>query len=93
MKKTIISILFSLGVSLLSGCSFLSSEDKQSFVSVDEDHEHVYDQALVSNYFKASDASCTEPAKYYYSCVCGKRSNETFDYGSPLGHDFSEEDT
>ena len=93
MKKTIISILFFLFVSILSGCSLLSSEDKQSFVSVDEDHEHVYDQALVSNYFKASDASCTEPAKYYYSCVCGKRSNETFDYGSPLGHDFSKEDT
>ena len=37
-----------------------------------------------------SSATCTTPAVYYRSCVCGAADNNpdnTFEYGDPLGHD------
>ena len=38
--------------------------------------------------FRKSDATCTSPALYYYSCVCGAYTTEkTFKSGDALGHD------
>ncbi len=34
-----------------------------------------------------SAVNCTEKAKYYYSCACGNKGSELFEYGNPLGHD------
>ena len=52
-------------------------------------HKHIYDQQIVSDEYKASDATCTEPAKYYQSCVCGAKGTETFTDGTPAGHKWS----
>ena len=41
-------------------------------------HAHVYDQQVVNDSYKVSDATCTEPAKYYDSCVCGAKGTHTF---------------
>ena len=49
-------------------------------------HKHIYDQQIVNDEYKASDATCTEPAKYYQSCVCGAKGTETFENGSANGH-------
>ena len=51
---------------------------------------HTYDQKVVSDNYKASDATCTEPARYYYSCICGAKGTETFDDGDATGHSYGE---
>ena len=40
----------------------------------------------------ASEATCTEPQKYYYSCIrCGEIDyTRTFSYGEPTGHIFTQ---
>ena len=48
-------------------------------------NEHVFDQEIASDDYKASDATCNAPAKYYKSCVCGYKGTETFDYGEVDG--------
>ena len=49
---------------------------------------HTYDQESVKDIYKASDANCVSPARYYTSCVCGKKSTETFESGkkNPANH-------
>ena len=54
-----------------------------------EDHSHKYDQQVVGDIYKASDADCEHAATYYYSCTCGDRCSETFEHGRPLGHSYS----
>lgn len=46
---------------------------------------HVYDKEVVADEYRASEATYTEPAKYFKSCVCGKKGTETFDNGEALG--------
>lgn len=53
-------------------------------------HDHVYDQKVVSGEYLAGAATCTEPARYYYSCVCGEPGTATFADGEPLGHNFQD---
>lgn len=45
---------------------------------------HVFDKETVSTTYLASEATYTEAAKYYKSCVCGVKGAETFDHGSSL---------
>ena len=47
---------------------------------------HFYDQQVKDDIYKASDATCTEVKKYYYSCMCGAKGTEVFTGGDPLGH-------
>ena len=42
---------------------------------------HTYDQESVKDIYKASDATCTSPARYYTSCVCGAKGAGTFESG------------
>ncbi len=51
-----------------------------------EVHRHVYDRQVVSERYLAADATCTEPAKYYFSCECGEMGTETFESGIATGH-------
>lgn len=54
--------------------------------------EHVFDQKNTDEKYLKSAATCTAPAVYYKSCVCGAASEtETFDFGNATGHSFSEE--
>ena len=52
----------------------------------DEYAMHVYDQQVKDDTYMASDATCTEAKKYYYSCICGAKGTEVFIDGDPLGH-------
>ncbi len=46
--------------------------------------EHVFDKEIVSATYLASEATYTEAAKYYKSCLCGVKGKETFNSGSTL---------
>ena len=53
-------------------------------------HTHNFDQEKAEDRYKAADATCTESAVYYKSCVCGEKGEETFTAGEPLGHTWGE---
>ena len=46
-----------------------------------DDSAHTYDQEVAEESYKASDATCTSPALYYTSCVCGAEGADTFESG------------
>ena len=47
---------------------------------------HTYDQQVATNNYLVSDATCTTKAVYNYSCKCGDKGVETFEYGEALDH-------
>ncbi|MDY4186623.1 MAG: leucine-rich repeat domain-containing protein, partial [Candidatus Borkfalkiaceae bacterium] len=51
-------------------------------------HIHAFDKQVITDEYKATDATCTEKATYYYSCSCGEKGAETFEYGSITNHNF-----
>lgn len=58
-----------------------------------EDVACVYDKEVVSSNYLKTAATCTSPAVYYKSCVCGysdkTSTTPTFTNGSALGHDYN----
>lgn len=50
---------------------------------------HTYDRQITTSDYLKTPATCTERAVYYYSCECGERGDETFEYGTPNGHRFT----
>lgn len=46
--------------------------------------EHVFDKEVVADKYFVSEATYTEAAKYYKSCLCGAKGKETFNSGSTL---------
>ena len=53
-----------------------------------EDHVHIFDNESTDEKYLASEADCTTPAKYYYSCSCGEIGTEVFNYGTTLRHNY-----
>ena len=45
-------------------------------------HTHVYDEQNLSAAYVAEEATCQKAAKYYYSCDCGEKGNQTFEHGT-----------
>ena len=50
---------------------------------------HTFDKQVANEKYLASAATCAEKAKYYYSCSCGEKGSETFEYGKSLNHSFT----
>lgn len=77
---------------LLSGSPFDGTTDLLA-AGVDEYayfrsevHTHVFDQQVADSKYLAEEATCEEPAAYYYSCECGAKGIETFTSGQAAGH-------
>lgn len=49
--------------------------------------DHAYTEETVSDTYLCTPASCTAPATYYHSCICGKKGTTTFSSGAALGHE------
>ena len=47
---------------------------------------HNYNQQVEDAKYSAGTANCNDPAKFYYSCECGKAGTATFDSGTSMGH-------
>ena len=54
-----------------------------------EEHTHNFDKQVASEQYLLKGATCEEKAEYYYSCSCGEKGAETFEYGQELGHSFT----
>ncbi len=76
MKKLLILTVLCAVMLCLSSCCFYL--------------EHQYTEMIASDDFLKSDATCTEPKTYYYSCICGVTGDKTFTVGEPKGHDLGE---
>ena len=77
MKKTVLAIIIAmLTVSVLGfiGCTL---------------HKHSFSNKVTTEAYLCSSATCTEKAKYYFFCKCGEKSSDTFEYGEPIGHSFT----
>ena len=42
---------------------------------------HTFDRQVITDTYKATDATCIAAATYYYSCSCGEKGDSTFSYG------------
>ena len=58
------------------------------FCACTPQHSHSFTQKVTSIEYLASAATCTQRAKYYYSCECGMKGSTTFDYGDLGSHTF-----
>ncbi len=52
---------------------------------------HAFDKQVTTDAYKATDATCEAKATYYYSCQCGEKGTETFEYGDYAAHVFDRE--
>ena len=52
-------------------------------------HKHSFTVEAATDEYLCSEATCTQKATYYYSCKCGAKGTETFEYGNPKGHSFT----
>ncbi len=59
-------------------------------VTIKVNSNHLFDQENTSDEYLVKEASCSEKAKYYYSCSCGLKGTETFENGSLLDHVFDQ---
>ncbi len=77
MKKKILTLF-----AMLSVCAALAF----GFSACAHKHEHAYDMQVISENYLAEKATCTTKARYYYSCSCGEKGAETFEYGDFAAH-------
>ena len=86
--KRIVSLILLLGYLIsLAACSKVPDEPD---TEMPEESPHVCEYTVESTkaaYIKTR-ASCTQRAEYYYSCSCGAKGTESFEYGELAGHDF-----
>ena len=52
---------------------------------------HSFVKEVATEDYLATEATCTEPATYYYSCECGVKGTETFKSGDPIPHTYNVE--
>ena len=81
MKKF---ILFALCLTFLASASLFMVGCKNN-----NKHTHSFTVETVADKYLSSAATCTQKAKYFYSCKCGEKGTETFEYGDALGHKFT----
>ena len=58
----------------------------RNFVSLGTYHTCSFNQKDTSPAFQKSEATCTSPAVYYYSCTCGKKGTSTFTGDNSASH-------
>ncbi len=51
-----------------------------------DEHEHAYVRKVAESKYLKSAATCQSKAVYYYSCECGEKGSETFEYGDLADH-------
>lgn len=69
-------------------CSRCNYEEKYyiPFIS----HTHIFNIKNIDSKYIKSEATCTKRASYYYSCACGEKGTESFEYGETFPHTFTE---
>lgn len=66
-----------------------AKEYGKTFVALDP-HTCTFDQKVSTDKYLSAPASCTAPAKYFYSCTCGEKGTKTFTHGKALPHTYDD---
>ena len=82
MKKTFLKIT-SFAISATFLFSVIGCEKKQN---ESQPHVHDFSCKVAEEKYLDTEESCLQSAKYYFSCVCGEKGKETFNYGVASGH-------
>ncbi len=69
-------------------CQTCGTTKTEDIPKLEEIHYHVYNIQNTDSQFIKSEATCTEKAVYFYSCLCGLQGTEIFQYGSSKGHNY-----
>ena len=73
MKRKILAVFLLFAISLgLAGCG----------------HSHIFDERVADADYLKSKATCTDPAYYFHSCLCGEKGSTLFKVGAALGHSY-----
>lgn len=51
-------------------------------------HTHIYNKQVISKQYLLNGATCRVRAKYYYSCECGSKGDDSFEYGDFAEHTY-----
>ncbi|MBE5737410.1 MAG: leucine-rich repeat domain-containing protein [Clostridiales bacterium] len=90
MSKKLIAILASCVTVCLAVGIILISINTNDANNENTDHVHNFNGRRITQEYLATNPTCTEKAKYYYSCDCGEKDIDTFEHGSPLDHAYGE---
>ena len=55
------------------------------------EHKHAYTEEVIESKYLKTAATCETKAVYFYSCECGEKGTETFEYGDKLPHTFDKQ--
>lgn len=69
-------------------CSSCKVELSRTSKTIDK-KPHEYNQKVTTSTYLKADATCTESASYYFSCVCGDKGTATFTSGDAKGHSYA----
>ena len=70
-------------------CSVCNCEMSRISKTIDN-KPHEYNQKATTTKYLKTDATCTNSAVYYYSCICGEKGSTTFTIGTVVPHSFGE---
>ena len=84
MKRKILSLL-TLCMIILFTCGLVACD----LFATEEGHVHNFDKQVAESDYLVSPATCIQKAKYYFSCECGEKNSETFEYGDFADHTFT----
>lgn len=85
-----------------ANCTISDNADKKSFAAHDFDSDcddtcntcgytrtvtHTFTQKVMTERYLASAGTCTQKAKYYFSCTCGAKGTTTF-FGDTAAHEY-----
>ena len=97
MKRKFLIVLLAMIVAIVSVGALLactktvkSDGTKSDGNGNNDDHIHEFAIETFLDEYLAAPATCTEKARYYYSCKCGEKDTITFEYGEPNGHTFNQ---
>lgn len=77
MKKKVIAIL-------LAACAMFGALGLAGCKKKSDGHTHSFNKQVAEDEYLESAATISDKAHYYYSCECGEKGAETFEYGTPL---------
>ena len=87
MKKKLVAIISVCVLAIaIGGVAFM-------LLGGEDPHVHTFDQQSTVETYLSTNATCTQKAKYHYSCACGEKGTETFEYGNALGHTCDQQKT
>ena len=73
-------------------CSECQEEISRTQKTV-EKNPHDYNQKVTTTEYLKTEATHTEAAVYYYSCICGEKGETTFTSGTVIPHTFDQRST